>query len=342
MERVKERLTAAAYALGWAAVRRVPERMARSIFMLIAEIVWRRQGKSVQRLEANLRRVIGPEPSGKELRLLSRAGMRSYMRYWLEVFRLPVISQQRILDYMRCTGEEETAFAQMAAGRGVIFALPHMGNWEHAGAWIIARGVGSLTTVAERLRPESLFERFVAFRESLGMEVLALTGSRTNVFAALAQRLRAGKLVCLPCDRDLTASGVEVTFFGERARMAAGPAALAVQTGAALMPVTLWFEGEYWRAHIYGEIPVPESGSRKDKVAAMSQEVANIFEAGIRNHPADWHMLQRVFVADLDPERLPPAAGSDASGRNTTAARTVNTTGSSSTTRSGSTESANP
>src|SRR6266540_2724017 len=224
---------------------------------------------------------------------------------------------------MRCTGEEETAFAQMAAGRGVIFALPHMGNWEHAGAWIIARGVGSLTTVAERLRPESLFERFVAFRESLGMEVLALTGSRTNVFAALAQRLRAGKLVCLPCDRDLTASGVEVTFFGERARMAAGPAALAVQTGAALMPVTLWFEGEYWRAHIYGEIPVPESGSRKDKVAAMSQEVANIFEAGIRNHPADWHMLQRVFVADLDPERLPPAAGSDASGRNTTAARTA-------------------
>jgi lauroyl/myristoyl acyltransferase len=310
---LKDRLKSVGYTLGWAVVRRMPEAWARSVFMLVAEIVWRRQGKSVQQLEANLRRVIGPAATGAELRRVSRAGVRSYLRYWLEVFRLPVISQERILANMRSGDAEETAFGYLAAGRGVIFALPHMGNWDQAGAWIIARGADSFTTVMERLHPETIYEKFVAFRQSLGMEVLPLTGGRLNVFGVLAQRLRAGRLVCLTCDRDLTASGVEVRFFGERARMAAGPAALAVQTGAAMIPVTLWFDGDYWCADINQEIPVPPEGTRKEKVAAMTQEMARIFEAGIRAHPEDWHMMQKVFVADLDPDRLAAAAASSAS-----------------------------
>ncbi len=318
MEALKDRLTSAGYTLGWALVRRMPEAWARALFMLAADIAWRRQGKGVQQLEANLRRVLGPDATGKELRRVSLAGMRSYLRYWLEVFRLQNISPERILSHMRSiTGVEATAFAYMAEGRGVIFALPHMGNWEQAGAWIILRGAGSFTTVMERLRPEALYEKFVTFRESLGMEVLPLTGGQLNVFGVLAQRLRAGRMVCLPCDRDLTASGVEVTFFGEPARMAAGPAALAVQTGAALMPVTLYYEGDYWCADINHEVPVPPEGTRQEKVAVMTQQVARIFEAGIREHPEDWHMLQKVFVADLDPARL-AAASANAAG--TTAA----------------------
>ncbi|MGZ4432409.1 MAG: phosphatidylinositol mannoside acyltransferase [Trebonia sp.] len=312
MQPLKDRLTSAGYTLGWAVVRRMPEAWARSVFMLVAEIVWRRQGKSVQQLEANLRRVIGPAATGAELRHVSRAGVRSYLRYWLEVFRLPVISQERIVTNMRSGNAEETAFGYLAAGRGVVFALPHMGNWDQAGAWIIARGAGSFTTVMERLSPEAIYEKFVAFRQSLGMEVLPLTGGQLNVFGVLAQRLRAGRLVCLPCDRDLTASGVEVMFFGEPARMAAGPAALAVQTGAAMIPVTLWFDGDYWCADISQEIPVPPEGTRKEKVAAMTQEMARIFEDGIRAHPEDWHMMQKVFVADLDPARLAAAAAGSA------------------------------
>jgi phosphatidylinositol dimannoside acyltransferase len=304
----KDRLISAAFMLGWTLVRRMPEAWARAAFMAIAEIAWRRQGRGVQQLEANLRRVLGPDATGKQLRRVSRAGMRSYLRYWLEVFRLPSIPTERILSHMRCVGEEKTAFDHMAAGRGVIFALPHMGNWDHAGAWIIARGADGLTTVEERLRPEAVYRMFLAFRESLGFEALPLTGG-ASPFGVMAQRLRAGRLVCLLCDRDLTASGVEVDFFGERARMTPGPAALAVQTGAALMPVTLWYEGEYWNAHIYPEIPVPAEGTRKEKVAMMTQQVARIFEKSIAERPEDWHMLQKVFVADLDPARLQRAAG---------------------------------
>ncbi len=297
-----------AYALGWALACRVPESWARSAFLLAGDIAWRRQGRGVQRLEANLRRVIGPQASGKELRALSRAGMRSYARYWMEVFRLPVISRERILADTVSNGGEQAAFAQLAAGRGVVFALPHTGNWEVAGAWIIASGAGKFTTVAERLKPESVFLRFVAFRESLGFEVLPATGGNSR-FGVLAQRLRAGGMVCLPADRDVTGGGIEVEFFGQKARMMGGPAALAVQTGAALMPAVLWFEGRGWGVNIYPEIPVPAEGSRRDKIAAMTQQMARNFEAGIAAHPEDWHMLQRVFAEDFDPGRLPAAAG---------------------------------
>jgi lauroyl/myristoyl acyltransferase len=307
--RLSERLTGVAYQLGWKLICRVPESWARRVFRVAADIAWRRQGPSVQVLEANLLRVLrhkhgDPDVDGKELRALSRAALRSYARYWLEAFRLPVIPVERILSGMHIDAAgEEAMFASLKAGRGVIIALPHMGNFEQAGAWVVARGAGSFTTVAERLRPESVYQAFVRFRESLGMEVLPLTGGHSP-FGTLVQRLRAGKLVCLVSDRDLKETGVEVEMFGERARIAS-TAALAVHTGAALMPVATWFEGEDWGAHIYPEIPVPPDGARVEKIAAMSQELARVFEAGIAEHPQDWHMLQRVFIADVSPRGGP-------------------------------------
>ena len=310
----KGRLIAASYALAWWLVCRLPGSWGRWVFQQAGDIAWRRQGRGVGVLEANLRRVTGPEATGKELRALSRAAMASYARYWFEVFRLPVIGRERLMAQTTCVAGEDTTLALLAAGRGVVLALPHMGNWDAAGAWIIAEGVPRFTTVAERLEPESLARRFFAFRESLGFEVLPATGGEVSRFGTLAQRLRDGGLVCLPSDRDITGSGIEVDFFGEKARMMGGPAALAVTTGAALMPVTLWFEGAGWGTHIHEEIPVPAEGSRRDKVLAMTQQVARVFEDGIRLHPEDWHMLQRVFVADLDLARL---AAAEARGRGT-------------------------
>jgi phosphatidylinositol dimannoside acyltransferase len=306
---LSERLTGVAYQLGWKVICRVPPSWASWAGDAIADNAWRRQGPKVQVLEANLRRVLAyrqqdPDVDGKELRALSRAALRSYARYWLEVFRLPVIPVERIVSGMHFQGPgQDTMFAHLKAGRGVIIALPHMGNFEQAGAWVIAVGAGKFTTVAERLKPESVYEAFVKFRQTLGFEVLPLTGG-ASPFGTLAQRLRAGGLLCLVSDRDLKESGIEVELFGEKARIAA-VAALAVHTGAALMPTATWFEGEDWGARIYDEIPVPAEGTRAEKIAAMSQQLADVFSAAIAEHPQDWHMLQRVFLADLDPARLP-------------------------------------
>jgi lauroyl/myristoyl acyltransferase len=303
--RLSERLTGVAYQLGWKVICRIPESWARWIFAEVADIAWRRQGPKVQVLEANLRRVLSwkngtSEVDGKELRALSRAAMQSYARYWFELFRLPVIPIERLVDGMRFQGPNEaTLFAHLKAGRGVLIVLPHMGNFDQAGAWVIARGAGTFVTIQERLRPESVYESFVRFRQSLGFEILPLTGG-ARPFGTVAARLRAGGLACIVGDRDLKESGVEVEMFGEKARISA-VASLAVHTGAALMPTATWFDGDVWGATIYDEIPVPETGTRAEKVAAMSQQLARRFEEAIAEHPQDWHMLQRVFTADLDP-----------------------------------------
>ncbi len=302
MQGLRDRAIATGYGLGWRLVCRLPETWAANIFQFFADVAWRREGPKVRVLETNLVRVLGLEVDGKKLRATSRESMRSYARYWLEVFRLPVMPVQRLVDGMRTEGPFDEAFATLAAGRGIVFALPHMGNWDQAGAWMVAQHAATVTTVAERLKPESVYAKFLAFREGLGMEVLPDSGG-ARPFGILAQRLRAGGIVVLPADRDMTGSGQEVDFFGEKTKMMAGSALLAVRTGAALMPVVLWFEGSGWGVRIGSEIPVPPVGTRKEQMATMMQEVARFFEDGIRQHPADWHMLQPVFLADLDPER---------------------------------------
>jgi lauroyl/myristoyl acyltransferase len=252
----------------------------------------------VLRLESNLRRV-RPKASDAEIAGLTRAGMRSYMRYWSESFRMSAWTRERIAGSFAPEHIERLDEA-LASGRGVILALPHMGNWDLAGAWVVVTRV-PFTTVAERLKPEKLFDRFVAYREGLGMEVLPLTGG-IGTLGTLAQRLRAGGLVCLVGDRDLSESGVEVEFLGEATRMPAGPAALAAQTGAALLPVTLWYDGTaVMKGCVHEEIPTPATGDKRERVAAMTQALAEVWGEGVREHPQDWHMLQRFWLADLEP-----------------------------------------
>ena len=136
------------------------------------------------------------------------------------------------------------------------------------------------------------------------MEVLPLTGG-AGTLATLAKRLRAGGLVCLVGDRDLSASGIPVDFLGAGARMPAGPAALAQATGAALLPVTLWYDGTpVMKGRVHEEVAVPEAGTKREKAATMTQALADVWSAGVREHPQDWHMLQRFWLADVDPGRL--------------------------------------
>lgn len=295
---LRDRLTDGLYGLGWTAVKKLPEPVARGLFRALADQVWKRRGKGVLRLEANLARVV-PDASPARLAELSRAGMRSYMRYWMESFRLPTWSPARIKASIE-VADAHRLTEGLDAGRGVVLALPHLANWDLAGAWVTTDLKVPFTTVAERLKPETLYDRFVAYREGLGMEVLPHSGGAA--FGALARRLRAGGLVCLVADRDLSSSGVEVTFFGETARMPAGPALLAQQTGALLLPVTLGYDDTpVMRARVHPPVPVPESGSRAEKTASMTQSLADAFAVGIADHPEDWHMLQRLWLADLEP-----------------------------------------
>ncbi|CAL2061000.1 MULTISPECIES: phosphatidylinositol mannoside acyltransferase [Streptomyces] len=299
---VSDRLSDALYGAGWSTVKKLPEPAAARLGRTVADLAWKKRGKGVLRLEANYARVV-PGASPERLAELSRKGMRSYLRYWMESFRLPAWSPERIR-----TGFDPKDIHHLTegldAGKGVILALPHLANWDLAGAWVTTELRTPFTTVAERLKPETLYDRFVAYREGLGMEVLPHSGG--SAFGTLARRLRDGGLVCLVADRDLSASGVEVDFFGEKARMPAGPALLAQHTGALLLPVTLWYDDSpVMRGQVHPPIEVPESGTRAEKASVMTQALADAFATGIAEHPEDWHMLQRLWLADLDPAKGP-------------------------------------
>jgi phosphatidylinositol dimannoside acyltransferase len=286
------------YAAGWRLARGLPEPVAMAAVRFAADVAHRRQGRATRRLAANLRRVVGPDLPEPDFEALVRQGLRSYGRYWMEAFRLPSLSPEQVRAGFHL-GRHELLAADVAAKRGAIVALPHAGNWDAAGAWVAAMG-WPLTTVAERLKPESVYEMFLAFRQRLGMEIIPLTGGQQPPLDLLADRLRKGHVVPLLADRDLTARGVEVRFFGGRAKMPAGPALLALRTGAPLYVAAMWYEPDGPRGRLDGPLPVPEDGPLMDRVRALTQQIADRFAAAISRHPEDWHMLQRLWL-DEDP-----------------------------------------
>jgi KDO2-lipid IV(A) lauroyltransferase len=283
------------YAAGWRLVRAMPERLARNVFGAGARYAAR--GGGPEQLRKNLARVIGTTPA-KVPDSLVRASVASYARYWREAFRLPTMNQAELAKRLDRVfiGAEKFADAHRG-GRGAVIALPHSGNWDMAGVWL-AQNYGTFTTVAERLKPESLYDRFIAYRESLGFEVLPLTGGPRPPMEILAERLRANRFVCLMADRDLTRSGVQVNFFGEPTRLPAGPARLAIETGAPLHPAHVFYDGEDCVVQIDDALDT-NSGD----VGVITQALADRFAVNIAAHPADWHMLQPQWLADLSEQR---------------------------------------
>ncbi|WP_045822588.1 phosphatidylinositol mannoside acyltransferase [Williamsia herbipolensis] len=290
-----ERVADLGYGAGWSVVRRLPEARTRRAFEAAGARIGSRGGP--EQLRRNLSRVLGVPPDAVPESLM-REAMRSYARYWFEAFRLPAMDFTTAASRVYVAPDDlahfTTAYDQ---GKGVVFALPHSGNWDMAGVWLVQQ-TGQFATVAERLKPESLFEKFVAYRESLGFEIFPLSGGEQPPFGLLADRLRAGGVVCLLGERDLARHGVPVTFFGEPTRMPAGPAKLAIETGAALMPVHHFFT-DGASSQILCDPPVDVSGG----VADATQRVAKVFERNIAAHPQDWHMLQPLWEADWSQER---------------------------------------
>jgi phosphatidylinositol dimannoside acyltransferase len=301
---VSERLLDHAFGVGWALARHAPETTTRRLLDLAADRVTRRRGAGVEQLSRNLARA-APGLDTAELDALLRKAMRSYLRYWHEAFSLPSWTDRRVVDVVVTTNEAPLR-AVFDEGAGAIVALPHMANWDLAGAWACLTGM-PVTTVAERLRPDSLYDRFVRYRELLGMDVVPLTGAG-NPIDALRTALARGRLVCLLADRDLAGSGVEVSLLGEPAGLPGGPAALARMTGAPLVAAGLSFRGPLLRIDFSDPITVVTG---KDGVRVMTQQVADWFSAAICRDPADWHMLQRVFVADREAASPPRGGAAD-------------------------------
>ena len=290
MSRLKDLLSAQLYLLGWKIVQALPEKSAYRLFEKFGKVFYNRNGKAVQRLRLNLG-VVSPASSAVELEKLVVEGISSYFRYWCDTFRFPGWSNQKILDSVTATNENLLK-DPVAAGTGVIVALPHSGNWDHAGAYFCAQGI-PLVSVAERVKPEKLFQKFLTYRQAMGMEILALD---SNTLPTLSNRLGEGKLIALVADRDFSKSGVEVDFFSKKAKMPIGPAVLSLRTGAPLITAQVSYNPNGIQIDFLGPIIPRIQGSLEERAKDLVQQCADNFEMGISKHPEDWHMLQRIWI----------------------------------------------
>ncbi|MCI9887914.1 phosphatidylinositol mannoside acyltransferase [Micrococcales bacterium 31B] len=326
-------MTAKLFAWAWAYLRYLPPGVARAVFTLVADACWALRLGDYDLFEANLL-AARPGLDERGRRRLLRAAYRSMLRNYCDGFCLPGWSEferlgrVRVADLRTADGTPTLEVVQehLRKGRAVVAALAHSGSWDQAGAWAVER-LGSVVTVAERLEPAAIFDSFVAFREGLGMHVVPLDASAT-VFKTLTRAARDGKFIPLLCDRDLTASGVEVDFLGRRARFAPGPAALAEAAGAVLVAIHIRYEKRLWtprppepgvwawlrrrlRTREWGivisfseplDVPDQPAGGEADvrgraaRVRYRTQAAADFLGAHIRVWPEDWHMMQRVFT----------------------------------------------
>jgi KDO2-lipid IV(A) lauroyltransferase len=286
--------TVAAFKLGAVVARAMPPSIAdltaRAAGLGVAQFS---AGRRAQ-VERNLRRVRGPDFRGAALRRAVAATFESYARYWAESFRLPGTSPAVLDAGMSHRGWNHVEEG-LAAGRGVILALPHLGGWEWAGFWLAEVQRRPVTVVVEALDPPELFEWFAELRRAFGMNIVPLDA---DAGTAVVRALRANHVVCLLCDRDIGGGGVEVEFFGERTLLPAGPATLSLRTGAPILPVAVYFRRHDHLGDVHGPLPAEREGRLRDDVVRVTQRLAHALEDLIRAAPEQWHLLQPNWPSD--------------------------------------------
>ncbi len=278
------------YLFAWKFIGILPEKTAYQLANFVADYINKRNGKGVKRLRSNYRRVL-PEISESELAALTKSGMRSYLRYWFDTFRLNKWSKSRIIETTYVI-RENLLRDPIASKQGCIVALPHAGNWDHAAAYFCSTGI-TLTAVVEKLKPEAIFKKFLAYRSSIGIEPIS---HKEKTIPLLLERLSSGKLVALVADRDMSRSGVEVSFLGGIAKMPAGPATLAIKSGSPLITAYIRYLKDGIEITFDETVKLPTSGSEAEKIKVVTQSMADNFAKRIKDSPVDWHMLQRIWI----------------------------------------------
>jgi lauroyl/myristoyl acyltransferase len=269
-----------------------PERSARALFAFYGAMAFRFLPKLRTTVARNYAQVLGRAPESPLVQAAVRDGFSLYARYWYETFAVRTWDRDRINRSFIVEGLENLDKA-LAAGRGCIVALPHMGNWDVAGRFLAVNDY-KMVAVAEQLKPRQMYELFLRHRRDLGMEIVPLTEDR-SAGLRLAQMLADNYVVALVADRDLGGKGVPCDMFGGIRRLPSGPARLSLATGAPLLSCHTHTTDTGWQCRIGEPLEVDRTGEMRRDVTAMTRLMAADWERAIAAHPTDWHMFQPAW-----------------------------------------------
>lgn len=265
----------------------LPTKSGRSAYESAGRLFYRLASGARATVAANQAQVLGRPVDDPLVQASTREAFALYGRYWFDTFNVLGWSDERVMDSFRFEGAEHVEKG-LADGKGVVIALPHTGNWDVGGRAMGLR-VAPVVSVAEHLKPDRLFELFLEHRRQLGMEIIDL--SSDHVGRQLTQRLEQNRIVALVADRDLSGGGVEVEMFGRTRRMPAGPALLALSSGAPLLSGPTYTTREGW-VEVLTPVTIESTGKRKDDIIALTRALAAAFERAIAAAPPDWHLFQ--------------------------------------------------
>jgi phosphatidylinositol dimannoside acyltransferase len=288
-------LATPAYRIGAAAARALPARAVGPAARATGRGYARLPTDKRRHVIRNLRRV-RPDLDARALRRAGRDAFESYARYWIESFRLPDLTPEQVDAGFTHEGLEHLD-AALEAGKGCIFALPHLGSWEWAGFWLTrVRGL-EVTVVVERRDPPALFEWFADLRRSFGFEIVPLG---PDAAVASMRALAANRILCLLSDRDLVGDGIEVDFFGERTTLPGGPAVLSMRSGAPLLPGAVYHRAGRVHGAVRPPLDTERQGRLRADVERVTQDLAHALEDLIRVAPEQWHLTQPNWPSDRD------------------------------------------
>jgi len=297
LDRIKAQATLGAYQAGGLLARVMPTFLghrAVSAAGMGASLMSRERRVIVER---NLRRIYGRDLSRVELAGKVAKTFESYGRYYYDSFRLPSLTRAQVEAGWSAEGIEHLDAAMADDQVGPVLALPHLGGWEWAAAWITRSKGWPLAAVVEALEPPEVFEWFLSFRESLGMNIIGLGPSAAAEVATAAANQ---EVVCLLCDRDIGNNGVEVEFFGERTTLPAGPAVMAIRVGCRILPAAVYFDGDGVKGVVRPPLDTSRQGTVREDVTRITQELATELEGLIRRAPEQWHLMQPNWPSDYE------------------------------------------
>jgi phosphatidylinositol dimannoside acyltransferase len=294
-QRVIDAFTASSYKVGSLVAQVTPGPMAQATATMLGFAMSQTMRDKRSMVERHLKRV-NPTLRGFALRRAVQESFDSYSRYWVESFKLPSMSSRTVARGFRVDGFDDHLLGSLKLGKGVILALPHLGGWEWAGRWLAEQGIKP-TVVVEPLENKELFDWFVDLRQKLGMTVVPLGPSAGS---AVMSALRENQVVCLLCDRDIQGGGIEVEFFGERTTLPAGPATIALRSGAPIVPAAIYFTSSYNGHHaiLRPAIPIDRRGTFREDVTRITQYLARELESLIGRAPEQWHLFQPNWPSD--------------------------------------------
>lgn len=294
---MRDWLTYILFRIGAAIFGTLPESAVRRIGYRAGALASTRKKANRSLLAGHMRRVLGSEASETEVQESVDGMYRSYGRYWAETFWFQPKRRNAILKSVERINFEPVHEAK-AAGRGIVFALPHVGNWEIAG--LIAEDLDlNLMAVAETLPNQRITDWFLEVRAKFGIDIVLTSDPARRT--KMIRRLNEGGALALLADRDVTGKGIPVVFFGEDTTMPAGPTALAELTDSALIPVVVYFrDGPGYRIEVGDRIQIPAAETRADRVRLGAQLVAEALENQIRKQPSQWHLFQPNWPSDVE------------------------------------------